>query len=109
MRRISWLASCLISPDSKPPQRLTSLAPPEGGPSLPALIVHPDVTARGKHRQERVVGLVAPAALDTASTRVGCGCRVQAEPVCDSILKGEALGFSSRELALLFPMATRSS
>jgi len=28
---------------------------------------------------------------------------VQAEPVCDSILKGEALGFSSRELALLFP------
>ena len=60
-----------------------------GGPSLPALIVHPDVTARGEHRQEGgVAGLIAPAALDAAAARVGSGCRVQSR--LNSVWRGQA-------------------
>ena len=79
---------------SKMAQGLSSILSPEGRPFLPALIVHPDVTVRSEHLQERVPGLIAPAALDAAAVRIRCKCRVQAEPVRDGILKGEALGFS---------------
>jgi hypothetical protein len=65
--------------------------------------VHPDVTTGGKYWQEGVAGLIAPAALDAASARIRCGCRVQTQPVRDSILKGQALGCTSRESSIVFP------